>query len=525
MAHGAPSVLIQTQFLTPEGLLNNGSPHPLTPHDAHQIYCGLDSCLTTEVWGEVRRLHPEAYTGPIYQFERALQAPYLAIMQRGFAVDDLARRAAIARLETRQLRLETLLFRMAEAVWGRGLNPRSSKQMGEFFYGAMKLPEKWIRQKGESKLSLNREVLEFFADTYLHPRPIVDVILSFRDVAKQLEVLNGKIDSDGRFRAGYNIAGTETGRPSSSSNAYGTGGNAQNIAPGLRFVFAADPGYKMCVIDLEQVEARDVAWFCGCLFDDWKFLDSCESGDLHTNNARLIWPELPWGSDGKQNRVIAERGFYRKFSYRDMAKKGSHLSNYSGTAWTAARSLKVPLGIMEDFQSRYCRGPACAYPAISRWWQWTAQQLQTTACITTPFGRVRHFFGRPDDPATLREAIAFLPQSTTADRMNLGLWRTWRHAPEVQLLAQTYDSITFQYEDKGPEREGEIVSKILDLIQVPMFHPSGRKYVVPGEAKVGWNWGSADEEGIVNPLGLVKWSPARPDMRKRPTSFLDRIAF
>ena len=215
--------------------------------------------------------------------------------------------------------------------------------------------------------------------------------------------------------------------------------------------------------------------------------------------------------DKKADRKIADQNFYREFSFRDMAKRGSHLSNYMGTAWTAARFLKVPLGIMEEFQWRYCRqrpsGPSPAFPAIARWWQWTAEQLQTTQTITTPFGRRRHFFGRPNDDTTLREAIAFLPQSTTADRMNLGLWRVWKHMPEVQLLAQTYDSITFQYPRALREH---VIPKALALIRVQLERPDGTPYVVPGEAKVGLNWASASPS---NPDGLVKWHPGLQDQR------------
>ena len=261
----------------------------------------------------------------------------------------------------------------------------------------MKLPELWQSQKGIRKLSMNREALEKLYDRYLYARPFIACILTIRDLSKQQEVFDTEIDADGRFRTSYNIAGTETGRPSSSSNAFGTGGNAQNIAPSLRYVFVSDPGYKIAVIDAEQVEARDVGFFCGCLFDDWTFLDACESGDLHTTNATRIWPELGWTDNKLYNRKIADTIFYRDFTYRDMAKRGSHLSNYMGTAWTASRALKLPLKIMEDFQSRYCRGPSAAYPCIPRWWQWTAEQLQTTHLLTTPFSRERHFFGRPDD--------------------------------------------------------------------------------------------------------------------------------
>jgi DNA polymerase I-like protein with 3'-5' exonuclease and polymerase domains len=494
-------------------------------NDRLQTYNGLDCCLTLEVFEEISR----QFNAPpeIYDFERALQAPYLEIMLRGFRVDRVGRNQAATELRGRIENLQTRLNRLASAVWDRPLNPRSPKQLQEFFYSSMKLPEVKVGIKGEWKISTAREALEKLEEKYLHARPFVNAILAIRDLGKQLAVFDTQIDADSRFRTSYNIAGTETGRPSSSENAFGTGGNAQNIAPSLRYVFVSDPGYRLVNVDLEQVEARDVGFLCGCLFDDWVFLDSCESGDLHTANARLIWPHLGWTGNIKSDRKIAEGQFYRGFSYRDMAKRGSHLSNYVGTAQTASRHLKVPLAIMEEFQARYCKGRTAdpkrglkaivpAYPSIPRYWQWVATELQSTHLLTNLFGRRRHFFGRPNDDATLREGVAFIPQSTTADRMNLGLWRVWKYMPECQLLAQTYDSITFQVRedlDLDP-----IISRVLDLIRIELKSNSGRSYIVPGEAAVGWNWGYASE---TNPDGLRKWSPGG-DKRER-TALLSRI--
>ena len=518
-----------------------------TSSESHQVYCGLDNAVMLEVLSELHHLRnrpPE-----IYNFERALQAPYLEIMNRGFAIDELSRHRAVAELTARKTHLESILNELAYAVWDRPLNPRSPTQLKEFFYSKMRLPEVIIRQKGESKLSTNREALEKL-DVYLHARPIVSLILTIRDISKQLDVFTTEIDTDGRYRTSYNIAGTETGRPSSSENAFGTGGNAQNIAPGLRYVFVADQGKKLAQIDLEQVEARDVGWFCGVLFNDWTFLDACESGDLHTNNAKRIWRNLEWTGEKHADRQIADRIFYRDFSYRDMAKRGSHLSNYMGTAWTAGRSLKVPTEIMEEFQARYCRGPSAlskrllqqkpelrdvepAYPCIAKFWQWIATEIQTTYSLTTPFGRQRHFFGRPGDDTTLREAIAFLPQSTTADRMNLGLWKVWKSMPQVELLAQTYDSITFQFDERLDE--DAIMEEALSLIRVNLSAPGRPTYIVPGEAKVGWNWGYQVTESDVeraklagrkiprlNLDGLAKWKPGG-DGRKRHVGLERRI--
>lgn len=497
---------INTADITPSTLLR--------PFQSEQIYCSLDSMVTVEVKQELARLFPKQNV--IYDFERALQAPYLDIMRRGFAVDEIARRQAAESLRKRLVKLEALLNVLSEASSGRPVNPRSPVQLKRLFYQDMALPEVWLSQKGERKLSTNREALEKL-ETYLYPRPLISCILAIRDISKQLEVLEMEVDYDGRMRTSFNIAGTETGRSSSSSSAFGTGSNLQNIDPDLRYVFVADQGYKICAIDASQSEARDLGFFCGCLFDDWTFLDNCELGDLHTNNSKLIWPELAWTGEPLQDRKIADRTFYRTFSYRDMAKRGGHLSNYSGTAWTASRSLKVPIQIMDEFQTRYVRGGTVrglpvlpAFPCIPRYWQWCAEQLQTTGELTTPFGRRRHFFGRHWDDSTLREAIAFIPQSTTAERTNLSMWRIWKYEPKVQLLGNGYDSVIMQIpEGKGFE---DTVERCLGHFEVSLRSTSGRTFVVPGEAKVGWNWG---ERTASNPGGLVKWTRGKSDERQR----------
>lgn len=501
-----------------------------------QVYNGLDCLVTYEIWENLERQFGNSPTRPVYSFERALQAPYLDMMLRGFNVDQSSRYVASETLRTDINQLRGMLDGFAMAVWGKPLNPNSPKQLQEFFYRSMGLPEVWLSQKGVKKLSTNREALEKL-DAYIYARPLIACILEIRDLKKQLDVFETEIDSDGRWRTSYNIGGTETGRPSSSASAFGTGGNSQNIAGTLRYVFTADPDHIICCIDLEQVEARDVGFFEGCLFNDWTFLDNCEGGDLHTNNARRVWTELPWNGDPKHDRAIADRNFYRDFSYRDMAKRGSHLSNYSGSAWTMARSLKIPLRVAEEFQRRYCRGPSCAFPAHERWWQWTAQELQTKRELTTPFGRTRQFFSRQWEDSTLREAIAFLPQSTTADRMNLGLLRVYEAlGDKIGLLAQGFDSITFQFHRSLPM--DSIIQQCLELVRVELVAPNGRRYVVPGEAKVGYNWGSqvtaedqakarsaGREPPRLNPHGLRKWKPgmvleARPSMLSSALSSL-----
>jgi len=478
-----------------------------TEHEIHQIYCGLDNALTHESLQREFELfdsntNPRPYAKNIYDFEKALQAPYMDVMLRGFAVDVEARIRASEDLGQRIERLQTNMNRLAAALWDQGLNARSNKNLRDFFYGKMKLTEIITSKKGVRKVSLDRSALERLGENYINARPFVNHILAIRDLAKQKEVLDTQVDLDNRFRSSFNIAGTETGRPSSSESAFGTGGNAQNIAPGLRHVFMADPGHLLFVIDFEQSEARDVGFIIGCLFGDWSYLDACESFDLHTSNAKLVWPELKWTGDPSEDRQIANRTFYRDFTYRDMAKRGSHLTNYMGTAFTMARHLKVPQKVADEFQNRYCRGANAAFPCIPLYWQWAIEQIQTTYKIVTPFGRERHFFGNTRDDATAREAIAFVPQSTTSDRTNLGFWRVWKHLPEVKLLGQGYDSITFEVKENTDTKE--IVREVARLLATEISDPrSGRSYSVPVDVKAGYNWGYVSEN---NPRGLKKYS-------------------
>lgn len=496
--------LVETDTLAP-------GPHPAQK----SLYCGLDCCVTGEVLEALQTLT----NGPplVYDFERALQAPALEMMLRGFRIDETERRAGKERLTAALLRLDTILQRYAWAIWDKGLNPGSHQQLKAFFYGSMHLPEHWSSQKGSRVLSMNRETLEKL-EAYFQATPIVAAILRTRDLVKQLQVLDSEVDSDGRMRTSFNIGGTETGRWSSSKSVTGTGMNLQNVQDlkvrrsedtdelELRRMFVSDPGYKLAVIDLTQAEAYEVGYQLGTLFGDWTYLDGCMSGDLHTYNVRLAYRDWPWTGDLAKDRALAERSFYRHFSYRDAFKRLGHGTNYVGTAWTLSRLVHVPLPYVQQFQDTYFR----VYPGIQRYHQWVASQIQSLKPLVTPFGRQRHFFGRPNDDATVREGVAFIPQSSTADRLNLALLRIWqRLGDRAQLLGNGFDSLTFQFRE---EDEG-VLDEAMGLVSVPLACRPGRPFDVPGECKVGWNWGNYHEH--FNPNGLKKWRGKGSDLRTR----------
>lgn len=281
--------------------------------------------------------------------------------------------------------------------------------------------------------------------------------------------------------------------------------NLQNVDRNLRRIFIARKGKKLANLDLEQADSRNVGATCWNKFLHshgpefaGAYLDACESGDLHTTVTRMGWPSLEWGDDPARFRAVADEIAYRDYSYRDLAKRLGHGSNYYGQPPTMAKHAKIPVFIAEQFQRQYF----AAFPCIQEGHKRTRDLLREDGAITTILGRQRYFFGRHNDDRTVRTAIAYEGQSATADEINLGLLALWRGGarfPGFQLLCQVHDSVLFEYDE---ECEAEIIPWALDALSVSLELAGGRSFTVPTEAKVGWNWGDVSE---ANPDGLSKW--------------------
>ena|SRR5215831_109917 len=483
--------LIDTSELTP-GVLEK-----LDPMIRHQVYNGLDCCVTLEVFhvlAQQLRERSSPHAQLVYDFERGLQALALDMMLRGFATDAYEQQKVLNEYQRLHIRLEWILDTFARAVWGHNLNARSSKQLKEFFYGAMQLPEQWVSDKGVRRVSCNRECLEKLT-AYFYPLPLINTILEIRDVGKKISVLQTRVGSDGRFRSSFSPAATETGRWSSSKDAFGDGGNLQNITPELRRMFVADPGKKLFHIDGEQAESRVVGLLMKVCCKNSRYLEACEKYDLHTKVAADLWPDLV------SDRESANQIFYREFSYRDLAKRGGHLSNYKGGPMRMARALKLPFAMCEAFQQQYY-----STFGFHEWFAWTAKQLQLHQTLVTPLGMERQFYGSPFDDAVLREAIAFTPQSTVGQLTALIGWLVWKELPILEPLTNDHDGFTWQFPDDR-QLERDLITEVRKLADIPI-ELGGHVLRIPIEISLGWNWASCERppyNRTNNPDGLLKW--------------------
>jgi DNA polymerase-1 len=491
---------IKTHELSATDLLLNGDTETLW------IYNGLDCCVTAEVFGA---LLPQLdnTTRATYEFSKALQAPVLEMKLRGILVDQERRDEVIREYRRQSAQFaENLGLIVGEGIGYPDFKWSSPLQLKKLLHEVLKIPR--VPRK---PLSVDRDTLEQLS-IYFWGRPVISHVLRLRDLNKKIAVLETVIDRDGRMRTSYNIAGTTTGRFSSSLSDFGTGTNLQNIEELLRSVFVADRGMKLAYIDLEQAESRLVGAIEWNLFNDSRYLDACESGDLHTTVCRLAWTNLPWTGDLARDRKIAEAPFYRQHSYRHMAKVLGHGTNYNGKPDTMSKNTHLDPGSIAAFQANYF----AAFPAHQRWHARVATDL-LSGSITTLTGRRRWFFGRRTDDATIREAINYDPQGSVGDILNRGMLQVWR-ANICQLLLQIHDAILVQYPEEHEER---VLPLLFKALEVPVPLNNGRTLIIPSEAKTGWNW---SVESDINPDGLRKYhrGDTRTRQRAAPTK-LDRI--
>jgi DNA polymerase I-like protein with 3'-5' exonuclease and polymerase domains len=486
-------------------------PTSLSEFEREQAYNGLDCCITSEVWDAIKFSHNESTMeeAQTYAFSKALQGPVLEMNARGVLVDQARRTEvleeyyeALNQLE-RQLELIVL-----DGVGMKWFNWRSSDDLKNLFYTHLQIPE--IKRYGRP--TVDRNALEKMEE-YTVAKQIIGHMGAMRELAKDISVLKTDIDSDGRMRTSYNIAGTDTGRFSSSYSEYGTGGNVQNIKESLRSVFVSDPGLKFAKFDAKSGESYVVGAIEGNLFNDWKYLDAVDSGDVHTSVAKICWPELPWSGNLQRDKEIAESPYYRHYTYRFMCKKLGHGSNYEGKPDTLAQQSKLPLGVVRQFQPKYFG----AFPAHQRWHDWVRGQIWSRGYIINLAGRKRWFLGRRGDPEVIRAAIAYDPQGSLADIVNTGMLNTWRQRPAI-LMMQDHDATTWMYPE---EIEDEIIPQIQAMLAVEVPLKQGRTLRIPYDCQVGWNRGKYDARK--NPNGLQDYKGKDTRSRQEEAGLLDRV--
>jgi DNA polymerase-1 len=301
-------------------------------------------------------------------------------------------------------------------------NPASHEQLKIMLYSLLQLPRRMRRGKLRSDEEALKELRPFDKSDFINSMLKINKATTIIQILRRIQP-----GADGRLRTWLNVAGTETGRFSSSETFLVDSTNLQNM-PKRAAALDAKYEVRQCIVpmnghalieaDLSQAEARVVAALC----KDERLLTAWEDPefDVHRWTAGHIFNKpavdvMPKERElGKRARHALNYGMQWKLFYRTV-NADSDLTGVSITQQEA-----------KDIHDAYHN----LHPQLHTWWGDVNNKLRHGGALWTPFGRRRIFFGRRrgdgwlDD--THREAIAYVPQSTVADLLNRGLLRWWK---------------------------------------------------------------------------------------------------
>lgn len=195
------------------------------PEDTTQFwtYNCKDTAITYEVHEVLRELIEQLGLKEQYEFLIKTGNNALRTMLRGIRVSEQTRADMTLQVYSAIQQREALLIEWL----GEPLNVGSPKQMQKLFYEEFNMKPVYAKT---GRPTCDAEALETLASREVLLRPLVQVINELRSLGVFLSTfLRMPLDADKRMRCYFNVAGTETFRLSSSENAFGNGGNLQNI--------------------------------------------------------------------------------------------------------------------------------------------------------------------------------------------------------------------------------------------------------------------------------------------------------
>jgi uracil-DNA glycosylase len=388
-------------------------------------------------------------------------------------------------MEDRQRLLNTLV--------GRPVNPRSPKQLMDLFYG--EFGQKRIISMKTHNPTCDEDALKQIAKREPILRPVCGAINEFRSLSSALGVIMQGVDTDGHMRTSYGFA--ETMRLTSSENAFGGGGNLQNITeggksewtgleiPNLRRLLIPPKDHVIADGDGQKADLYVVVWEAE---DDELKTALRKNMDMHLVNVRAVYNiDIPDDEliDGTE---VCEEHKKRYANQRRNCKNGIHATNYGARPPKLAKLLGSTVHEADMFQRKYFGG----HPGILRWHERVMHQINTTRSVTSMFGFVRHYFDRIEDCFT--EALAWLPQHTVAMVTNKSLVSIDRQMkPKVLVRLQTHDSLTLTYHKSI---HPHVLKEILPLTRIVV--PYDDPLVIPFNFKASdKSWGECKSVGTL----------------------------
>ncbi len=444
--------------------------------DGYYIYNGKDSLAAAIIADEMDKELEENL--PLKNLYHNEVAPSILIYkdmdQTGILIDNAVKQKKIIKYENLFHSNEWVLKSM---IGNQDFNARAWQQVGELLYEELKFPmRKKLLDNGGWSYKTDKNTLD---DLLIHHgesstagkigKNILSRIIMLRKLAKVLEYLKTPLFPDGTFRANTNLAGTETGRSSNSKTLDTDFRTAEDpkstratkrlgrslqtvtkhgfavdeeifddfddseIANDIREMFVPRRNYFFVEGDGAGAEARVVF----VLADDIDGLIAMDTKPkIHAKTAAAIF-----GIDAttitKDFPKIPRIGI----AYYDIGKRVRHAGNYKMGSFRMAQMTHLDLAFCAEALVKFHAHD----PKIqSVFHHDVIDKVKHDRCLSTPFGRKRDFFNSWSDEL-IKEAIAYIPQSTISDLTKFTMWRIADtldgYYRKYRFLAEMHDGI------------------------------------------------------------------------------------
>ena len=452
--------------------------------DQYYYYNAKDSAVQMECLEEMLKEADERGLREYYQTVRMPQHSFFMEMeQNGLPVDNDKRIALFHKYTDMELALEEKLFSLA----GWKVNVRSRTDVPLLLYKELQLPPR-KKADEDTLVALLGNNLSRNAELQQRQTFAINAILDLRRIKLSKTKIAAPLDYDGKMRTGFRLAGTETGRRSTSVlkapvRPHPMGLSFHSITKhgelggDIRRMFVAPEGMEFAEFDMSQAEARIVA----LLSDDTELLERFEKGeDIHKTTATWITgkkAEKVSPNERILGKAARHGGAYDMGKRRHMIEVNSNARRFGIdlriSEWRAGRNL-------ETFH-RYS-------PKIREVYHKDIQQaIENDRTLINAFGGARTFFDRWGQDL-FREAYAHIPQSTVPDHLILAGFRVKRRLPWLQFLLEAHDSFTVLYLIERREEVARVFKEELEKeIDFKNCTLSRGKIVIPIECKVGPN--------------------------------------
>jgi len=428
-------------------------------------YAAEDADYTLRLYHKLRpRIFLQKQTALYTHIEKPAARVIQEMEAAGIKVDADVLKSLGQEFQGRLQSLEQEIYTLA----GHAFNIASPKQLSDVLFHELNLPQPKKNKTGA--FTTDADVLEDLAN---QGHLIAQKVTQWRGLAKLqstyveglLAAINKKTH---RVHTSYNLAGTTTGRLSSSDP------NLQNIpirtedGRKIRAAFVAEHGHKLISFDYSQIELRLLAHEAGIpsLIQAFK-----EGQDIHKLTASQMFHTPLEEVTSAQRR---------------QAKAINFGIIYGISAYGLSQQLKIPQKDAQDTIDQYFR----QYPGIQAYMERMKHHAREHGYVTTLMGRRCYTPGILDKNYGLRQfaerqAINAPLQGSNADINKRAMIEVdaylKRNNLKTKILLQVHDELVFEV----PDEEVESITNPIKHIMENVAHLSVPLVVDVG---IGVNW-------------------------------------